>query len=68
MTTIHHSSPTTATLEFRPLTVPASIDAPDAHDFQTMTEVRNRTYRAVSGNDDEHQPPESLLPHYHPNS
>lgn len=68
MTTIHHSSPTTATLEFRPLTVPATVDAPDAHDFLTMTEVRNRTYRAISGNDDDHQTPESLLPHYQPNS
>ena len=53
-------------LEFRPLTVPASVDAPDAADFITMTEVRNRTYRAISGNADDDQTPESLLPHYLP--
>lgn len=66
MTTTHHIHSATRTLEFRPLTVPASLDAPDAADFITMTEVRNRTYRAISGNDDDHQTPESLLPHYLP--
>ena len=68
MTTVHHRRPSTATLEFRPLTVPASADAPDAADFRAMTEVRNRTYLAISGNDDDPQTPESLLPHYQPNA
>ena len=58
---------TIAELVFRPLTVPASIDAPDAADFVTMTEVRNRVYRAISGHDDDYHAPEALLPHYLPN-
>ncbi len=66
MTTTSPTHPTTRTLEFRPLTVPASVDAPDAADFRTMTEVRNRVYRAISGHDDDHQTPEALLPHYLP--
>lgn len=66
MTTTHHSQPATRALEFRPLTVPASLDAPDASDFITMTDVRNRINSAISGNDDDHQSPESLLPHYVP--
>ncbi len=53
-------------LMFRPLIIPASIDAPDAADFITMTEVRNRVYRAISGHDDDYHAPESLLPHYLP--
>lgn len=57
----------TQTLEFRRLTVPRTLDAPDAADFLTMTEVRNQTYRAISGNDDDSRTPESLLPHYQPN-
>ena len=67
MTTISTTHSATRTLEFRPLTVPASVDAPDSADFLTMTEVRNRTYRAISGHDDDAQTPESLLPHYSPN-
>ena len=58
---------TIAELVFRPLTVPASIEAPDAADFITMTEVRNQVYRAISGHDDDHQTPEALVPHYLPN-
>ncbi|MFT3970054.1 MAG: GNAT family N-acetyltransferase [Micropruina sp.] len=54
-------------LVFRPLIIPASIDAPDAADFITMTDVRNRVYRAISGHDDDHHAPEALLPHYLPN-
>ncbi len=58
---------TIAELVFRPLTVPASVEAPDAADFLAMTEVRNRVYRAISGHDDDHHAPEALLPHYLPN-
>ncbi len=58
---------TIAELVFRPLTIPASIEAPDAADFLTMTEVRNQVYRAISGHDDDHHAPEALLPHYLPN-
>ena len=66
MTTVHHTRTTTRTAEFRPLTVPASLDAPDAGDFLTMVEVRNRTYRAISGHDDDSHTAEELLPHYQP--
>jgi len=51
-------------LEFRPLLVPASIDAPDASDFVEMVRVRNIVYREISGHDDHRIPPEELLPHY----
>lgn len=53
-------------LEFRPLTIPASVDAPDAGDFVAMTHVRNRVYRWLHGHDDQHLEPAELLPHYLP--
>ena len=53
-------------LEFRPLTIPASVDAPDAGDFVAMTHVRNRIYRWLHGHDDQHLEPAELLPHYLP--
>ena len=68
MTSTQSRTTMTRALEFRPLTIPASVHAPDAADFATMTEVRNRTYSAISGNDDDDQTPESLLPHYQPNA
>ncbi len=58
--------PTIRNLEFRPLTVPASVDAPDATDFLAMVETRNRIYREISGHDDDYHPAEALLPHYLP--
>lgn len=51
-------------LEFRPLAVPASIDAPDAADFVEMVRVRNEIYRQISGHDDHRISPDELLPHY----
>ncbi|GAA3904787.1 GNAT family N-acetyltransferase [Microbacterium invictum] len=51
---------------FRPLTVPASIDADDAADFVEMMRVRNIVYAEIAGNDDEAMTPEALLPHYQP--
>lgn len=53
-------------VEFRTLTVPASIDADDAADFIAMTHTRNTIYREISGNDDEAMTPAELLPHYAP--
>lgn len=53
-------------VEFRPLTVPASIDAPDADEFREFTRVRNAIYREIAGTDDDAMTPEELLPHYQP--
>ncbi|MCW5951631.1 MAG: GNAT family N-acetyltransferase [Propionibacteriaceae bacterium] len=57
---------TVAGIELRPLAIPASIDAADAADFITMTEVRNQVYREISGHDDNAMTPTELLPHYRP--
>lgn len=62
------SSTTLTGVEFRPLVVPASIDAPDAADFIAMVDVRNRIYREISGHGDEAITPAELLPHYLPDS
>lgn len=51
---------------FRPLTIPASIDAPDAAEFREFTRVRNAVYREISGRDDDALTPEELLPFYGP--
>lgn len=51
-------------IEFRPLTVPASIDAPDAADFVEMVRVRNAIYREISGHGDHAITADELLPHY----
>lgn len=60
-------SPTiAAALEFRPLTIPASMDAADAGDFAAMVEVRNRIYREIAGHDDHRIAADELLPHYLP--
>ena len=53
-------------LEFRPLPIPASIDAPDALDFVEMVRVRNRTYREIAGHDDHRIAADELLPMYRP--
>ena len=55
---------TIAGVEFRPLTIPASVDADDAADFHEFTRVRNLVYREMSGNDDDAMTPAELLPHY----
>ncbi|MHC2998899.1 GNAT family N-acetyltransferase [Microbacterium sp. HJ5] len=54
-------------IEFRPLVVPASIDAPHAADFIEMVRVRNLVYREISGHDDNAIPADELLPHFKPN-
>jgi GNAT superfamily N-acetyltransferase len=51
-------------VEFRPLVVPASIDAADAADFIAMVDVRNEIYREISGHGDEAITAAELLPHY----
>jgi GNAT superfamily N-acetyltransferase len=51
-------------IEFRPLLVPDSIDAPDAADFVEMVRVRNEIYRQISGHSDHRIAPDELLPHY----
>ena len=53
-------------LQFRPLTIPATVDAADAGDFIAMMDVRNRIYRQISGHDDHAMTAEALLPHYKP--
>lgn len=60
----HIMTTTLPGVEFRPLTIPASIDAPDADDFIDMVDVRNAVYREISGNDDESMTAGELLPHY----
>lgn len=57
---------TTAGVEFRTLTIPASIDAPDAAEFIEMVDVRNRVYREIAGHDDHRIAADELLPHYRP--
>ena len=51
-------------IEFRPITIPESIHSPDAADFRTMVEVRNRVYREIRGSDDNSVSPAELLPFY----
>lgn len=53
-------------LELVPLTIPTSIDAPDAGDFLEMVRLRNRILREVAGHDDHRIVPDELLPHYQP--
>ncbi|MEW1833812.1 GNAT family N-acetyltransferase [Microbacterium sp. NPDC079995] len=57
---------TAAPFDLRPLTVPTSVDAPEAADFIAMVEVRNEIYREISANDDEAVTPAQLLPHFQP--
>lgn len=59
-------STTLTGVEFRPLTIPASVDAADAADFNEMVRVRNIVYRETRGHDDEYMEPSELLPHYQP--
>lgn len=53
-------------IEFRPLVVPESVDAPEAADFVEMVRVRNLIYREISGHDDHRISADELLPHYRP--
>jgi GNAT superfamily N-acetyltransferase len=55
-----------AGLEIRPLTIPRTIDDPDAADFVAMTHVRNLVYAETSGHDDGRMTPAELLPNYAP--
>lgn len=55
-------------VEFRPLTVPASMDAADADEFAEYTRVRNEIARELTGRDDDTLDPTELLPHYQPSS
>lgn len=50
----------------RPLTIPASVTAPDAADFVEMVAVRNRVYAEISGHDDNRISADELLPTYQP--
>jgi RimJ/RimL family protein N-acetyltransferase len=53
-------------IELRPLTIPASVDDPDAADFIEMVRVRNDVYREISGHDDHRIAADELLPVYQP--
>jgi len=53
-------------VEFRPLVIPASVDAAGAADFIAMVDVRNEVYREISGHGDEAITPAELLPHFRP--
>lgn len=55
-----------AGVRLRPMTVPASMAAPDAGDFAEMVRVRNRIYREIAGHDDHRIAADELLPHYRP--
>ncbi len=55
-----------AGVQLRPLSIPASMDAPDAADFAEMVRVRNRIYREIAGHDDHRIAADELLPHYRP--
>ncbi len=57
---------TRTAVEFRPLIVPASLDAPDAGDFLELAAVRNQIYREVYGHDDHAATPAELLPNFRP--
>lgn len=57
---------TLTTVEFRPLVIPESVDAPDAADFREMVRVRNLVYREISGHDDGAMAADELLPHLQP--
>ncbi len=58
------STTTVRGVELRPLVVPASLDAPDAGQFNEMTAVRNRIYREITGHDDFTTTPAELLPFF----
>ena len=47
-------------VEFRPLTVPASMDAADAAEFAEYTRVRNEIARELTGRDDDTLDPTEL--------
>lgn len=53
-------------IQFRPMVVPESIDAPDALDFIEMVRVRNLVYREISGHDDHAIAADELLPYFKP--
>ena len=53
-------------IEFRPITIPQSLDSADAADFIAMVDARNRTYREIAGHDDHTMTPAELLPSYRP--
>ncbi|MCR2826167.1 GNAT family N-acetyltransferase [Microbacterium sp. zg.Y909] len=53
-----------ADVRVRPLTVPASLDAPDAADFTAMVDVRNRIFEQISGHTDHTFTAAELLPHF----
>ncbi|WP_431795534.1 N-acetyltransferase family protein [Microbacterium enclense] len=55
-----------AGLELRPLPLPASIDAPDAHDFREMARMRDLVYAEIAGHDDHAMPADELLALYRP--
>jgi GNAT superfamily N-acetyltransferase len=55
-----------AGLELRPVTIPASVDAPDAADFVEMSRLRNLVYAEVSGHTDHDLTPSALLPLFAP--
>lgn len=53
---------TPAGLELRPLTIPASLDSPDAADFLEMARLRSLVYAEMSGHDDHRMSAAELLP------
>jgi len=55
-------------VEFRSLTIPASLDAAGSDEFREFTRVRNAVYREIADNDDDAITPEELLPQYQPSS
>lgn len=56
---------TTHTQMIRPVTVPESVTAPDAADFNAVVAARNVVYAEIAGNHDEDAPPAQLLVRFH---
>ncbi len=55
-----------SSLRFRRVAFPGSLDARDAKDFVTMTDVRNAIFREMSGTDDFSVSAAELLPQFAP--
>jgi GNAT superfamily N-acetyltransferase len=60
--------PTLTDIQFRPLPIPATPDAPGYDDFVAMVEVRNEIYRELAGHDDHRIAADELLPAYQPSA
>lgn len=56
----------TSTVELRQLTIPTTLDDPNATDFIEMIRVRNEVYQEIAGNDDDSVEAAAMLPAFQP--